>query len=253
MKMTVFYFTSTGNSLAVAKRVGGNLISIPQIIDRLRPEYSDDVIGVVFPIYGFGLPKMVARFLRGTKLSAEYTFAIGTYGNKTGACMRNVQRLVGFDYAESLLMVDNYLPGFDINDQIAKLPEKNTEGNLTRIITDIGVRKKLTATASMGDIVLTAAIQAGENTFTQATQAQNYLINSECTKCGICAKVCPAKNITVDEGIEFGDQCEWCLGCVHLCPKNAIHLKNERSAVRWRNPDVSLRDIIAANDRTVKA
>jgi ferredoxin len=53
----------------------------------------------------------------------------------------------------------------------------------------------------------------------------------------------------VTDKVEFGDRCEWCLGCVHLCPKNAIHLKSERSAIRWRNPDVSLHDIIEANDR----
>jgi hypothetical protein len=28
----IFCFTSTGNSLAVAKQIGGNLISIPQVI-----------------------------------------------------------------------------------------------------------------------------------------------------------------------------------------------------------------------------
>ena len=32
--MTIFYFTATGNSLAVAKRIGDNLISIPQVIDN---------------------------------------------------------------------------------------------------------------------------------------------------------------------------------------------------------------------------
>ncbi len=30
--MTVLYFSATGNSLAVAKRIGGNLISIPQAV-----------------------------------------------------------------------------------------------------------------------------------------------------------------------------------------------------------------------------
>ena len=36
--MTILYFTATGNSLAVAKRLGGTLLSIPQLIreDDLR-------------------------------------------------------------------------------------------------------------------------------------------------------------------------------------------------------------------------
>lgn len=60
--MTIFYFTSTGNSLAAAKRIlssesGGTLISIPQVIDSPSLEYSDDVIGIVFPIYGLASPK----------------------------------------------------------------------------------------------------------------------------------------------------------------------------------------------------
>ncbi|MDR1421914.1 MAG: EFR1 family ferrodoxin [Coriobacteriales bacterium] len=247
--MIVFYFTATGNSLAVAKRLGGRLVSIPHIIDRLEPEYADEVIGVVFPIYGFGLPKMVGRFLRETKIVANYSFVIGTYGNKPGACMRNVQRLAGFDYAESLLMIDNYLPGFEIGEQIAKLPEKNTEEHLRQIIADIEGQTSREASTTLMWRATTAVIKGGEKLVMKDTQAQSYSVNEACTQCGICARVCPAGNIRVFDKVEFGDSCEWCLGCVHLCPKNAIHLKRERSAARWRNPDVSLNEIIEANDR----
>jgi ferredoxin len=238
--MTIFYFTSTGNSFAVAKKIGGEsatLISMPQIIDEPAIEYSDGAIGIIFPIYGFGCPKMARRFLERAKLAADYIFAIGTYGNKEGACMRNVQRKaadlgVRVDYAKALLMVDNYLPGFDVDDQISKLPQKKTGEKLASIIADIAARKKLTATASVGDVALTAAIQAGENTFMKATAARNYIIDDKCAKCGTCAKICPSGNISVADKVTFADKCEWCLGCVHLCPKNAIHLKNERSGKR---------------------
>jgi len=33
--MTIFYFTGTGNSLAIAKSIGGSLISIPQVLASL--------------------------------------------------------------------------------------------------------------------------------------------------------------------------------------------------------------------------
>ncbi len=42
--MTIFYFTATGNSLAVAKRVGGELISIPKALKDGESGYED--IGV---------------------------------------------------------------------------------------------------------------------------------------------------------------------------------------------------------------
>lgn len=255
--MTIFYFTSTGNCLAVAKKINnGNakLISIPQVIGKPGLSFADDVIGVIFPIYGFGLPKMVKKFLETAKFQGSYMFAIGTYGNLPGACMMNVQRLAErhgykFDYAESLLMVDNYLPGFDMNDQIARLPEKRVDENLARIITDIQNRKTLEVTAGFGWRVMTAMVKSGENLLLNSKQGQRYEINQNCNRCGTCAKICPAGNISVSDKVIFADHCEGCLGCVHLCPKSAIHLKNEKNAVRWINPDVSLIEMITANNR----
>ena len=75
--MKIIYFTGTGNSLAVAKKIGGELIAIPQAKEQT---YKDDVIGVVFPTYGCMLPGIVKRFLEGVKLEADYIFAIATYG-----------------------------------------------------------------------------------------------------------------------------------------------------------------------------
>ena len=252
--MTVFYFTSTGNCLAVAKKIGGKLVSIPQIIDEPDLHFKDDVIGLVFPIYGFGMPKMVRKFLERATWEAEYSFAIGTYGNLPGAAMMDVQSFAKkhgqrFDYAESLLMIDNYLPNFDISEQVAKLPEKRIDENLARIIADIQNRRKLDAVSAPVWRAFTALIGLGSNLLLNGKQGQSYIVTQDCIKCGICAKSCPAGNIAVTNQVMFGDTCEGCLGCVHLCPQNAIHLKNEKNTVRWRNPDVTLNEIIAANNR----
>ncbi len=252
--MTIFYFTSTGNCLAVAKKIGGNLVSIPQVIDMPDLHYKDDVIGLIFPIYGFGMPKMVRQFLTIASWEADYSFAIGAYGNLPGAAMMNVQKFAAkhgqrFDYAESLLMVDNYLPGFDMTDQIARLPKKYVDEHLSRIMTDIQNRRTLQSQAGLGWRAFTAVMRSGENLFMNGKQAQRYIINENCTQCGICAKVCPAENICVTDKVVFKNQCEGCLGCVHLCPQNAIHMKNEKSAARWRNSEVSLSEMIVANNR----
>ena len=252
--MTVFYFTSTGNSLAVAKKIGGKLISIPQIIDDDNLYFKDDVIGLVFPIYSIGLPKVVLNFLKKATWEADYAFAVGTYGRFPGASVRNVQRFIRkrgnrLDYAQHLLMVDNFLPAFEVNSEIAKLPQKKTEENLAQIVSDIQSRKQLEAKASLVRRIASSIIKGGEKIVLRDKQAQRYTVNENCVKCGVCAKVCPAGNISVTDKVVFGSQCEWCLGCLHHCPKNALHMKQERSAARWRNPDVSLGEIIAANNR----
>jgi len=253
--MTVFYFTATGNSLAVAKAVvkgiGGNLVSIPQAVDSESLHYKDDAIGVVFPIYGWTTPKMVRRFLEKAKLEADYVFAIGTYGNMPGAAMMNLQKLAlkngyRFDYANHLLMLDNFLPLFEMGAQAKKLPAKKVEENTAKIVSDINGRKRRRAKASPVMRAITAMVSAMMKS--PEKKAQDYIVTSQCNKCGVCAKVCPVKNIAVTDKVCFGASCEWCMACLHLCPQSALHAKGEKSGKRWLHPEVSLSEIIAANN-----
>ena len=246
--MTVFYFTATGNSLAIAKRIGGTLVSIPQVVDSCDLHYKDDAIGIVFPIYYFAAPKMVNRFLEKANFEADYVFAIGTYGIMPGAAMLNLQKQNGqrFDYANHLLMADNFLPISEVGKQIKKLPKKKIEERAAQIVNDVNNRKHLQAKASpvfrAATAIVSTMIPSGEN-------AQKYIVNNRCNKCGVCAKVCPSGNIAVTDRVCFANNCEVCFACLHLCPQNAMHHKSQKSEKRWINPDVSLNDIIKANNR----
>lgn len=250
--MTIFYFTSTGNCLYVAKRIGGDLYSIPKLMKARTFKFKDDAVGLVYPTYGFGMPNLVRQFLEQVSWEAEYTFAIATYGNKTGAVLCNLERFAAgqgkkFDYMNTLLMVDNYLPNYRMEDQLAKLPEKRVEENLAQILEDIKSRKANKPSATFSQKLSTALIQAGAKAFMSGKNAQSYIVNEHCTKCGICARVCPTGNIEIRDRVVFHERCEACLGCVHLCPQNAIHLKSEKSTARFRNEHVSPNEIIDAN------
>lgn len=54
-KVEVYYFSGTGNSLAVARGIAdntnGKLISIVSIIENERIISNADVIGIIFPVY----------------------------------------------------------------------------------------------------------------------------------------------------------------------------------------------------------
>lgn len=43
-----------------------------------------------------------------------------------------------------------------------------------------------------------------------------------CSKCGICATICPAAAITLSPYPVFGPACFLCYNCVRLCPEHAI-------------------------------
>ena len=90
MKAAVYYFTGTGNSLAVARDIAksleGELISIPSVIQQELVRTDAEVIGVVFPVYIWGMPLIVERFIKKlANLQDKYVFAITTYGGMPGA------------------------------------------------------------------------------------------------------------------------------------------------------------------------
>ena len=58
----VFYFTGTGNSLYVAKKIEKDPVSIPQVMQGAAMEFTGDSIGVVAPVYGHEVPAMVKEF-----------------------------------------------------------------------------------------------------------------------------------------------------------------------------------------------
>jgi ferredoxin len=253
--MKILYFTATGNSLAVAKAIGGELFSIPQLVREARYDVQDDeAIGLVFPVYAFQIPKIVREFLRQATLQAPYLFAVGTYGNYAGQAMANFQRYATqcgfhFQYANALLMVDNYLNLFDIDKQIQKLPSKHIEENLRKIKQDVENRVEYTPDNSLVTQVLNLLVKPEVAKIDGGEADRQFRVNQDCIRCGVCAKVCPCGNITVTDHVAFSHHCLSCYACLHACPRNALHLKHERSSRRWRNPDVTLAELIKANNR----
>jgi len=246
--MKTFYFTATGNNLYVAKRFGGTNYSIPQLLKENQFEFEDEKIGIIFPIYSGSVPKIVEEFLNKAKLTSKYIFAIGTYGAFSGGAMSHILEIgeknnIQFSYINTLLMVDNYLPGFDMIKQLEKEPKKNIEENLVRIINDVEHRKDYVKKSSaLGGIMRFVASKIVNNHF-----QEKFYVESSCNGCKTCEKVCPVNNIKVNDLPTFDNNCHQCLACIQNCPQNAIHLKGEKSSARFRNNNVELKDIIEAN------
>ena len=120
--MKILYFTATGNNLSVAKRFDAELLSIPQMIKNKNYLIEDDRVGIIYPIYALSVPLIVKEYLEKTVIKAKYVFVIATYGFTSGASLHEMHKILDkngnhADYYESLLMVDNFLPFFDVNQQ----------------------------------------------------------------------------------------------------------------------------------------
>ena len=77
--MTICYFSVTGNCLYVARRIGGTLLSIPQLMRQETIEITDETVDVVCPCYNAEMPMMVRAFMERAKIRTDYFFFIYTY------------------------------------------------------------------------------------------------------------------------------------------------------------------------------
>ncbi len=250
--MKTFYFTATGNSLYVAKRIGGELHSIPQALKASKREFEDEAIGFVFPCYSLGAPKMVIEFIQSAKFTARYFFAVMTYGNMAASGLKlleeaGAQADIRFDYVSEILMVDNYLPIFKIENQLKNEPAKKIEENLGRIVSEIAGRQHKSIDKNCA-VVLGSRLIHHFYDKNHAVADKKFIVQDCCNRCKVCEKVCPRNNIKVEGKPIFLHNCESCYACIHHCPQRAIILKAERSRTRFINQNVELREILAAND-----
>ena len=259
--MKILYFTATGNSLAVAKRIGNDqaeLISIPQAVKNNIYDFRDDVVGVVFPVYCYALPNNIRHFLEKTSIKAEYTFAVATYGMIRGGALMEAQNIAGkqgyqFNYLNAVKMVDNCQPMFDIDKEIELLPSKDVDGQISQVIADISSRIKrptveMTPSDKRGTFFCTRIMRLNSDKSVR-NFPKRLTIDENCVLCGTCAKVCPTGTIRVTDKVQFGSGCISCQACLHVCPKGAIHVKGEKNSRHWRNPEVSVEELIAANEQ----
>lgn len=254
----IFYFTGTGNSLYAAKFLDESIVSIPQAVKEEKLEYAADSIGIVCPIYGHEMPGMVKEFIRRANFKTDYFYVVLTYGAHHGGAaeiadqfMRDMGKRA--DYITSIEMVDNFLPVFDMNEQVAK--DKHVERNLDKIRADIqgkkrGVQKAGIAERTVHKMYLQMVKNAPETIWAA------FRVTDECIGCGICTRVCPGGCIRLENqrAVHDPNGCQACYACVHACPKLAVQFdlpqpeKNPKA--RYRNEHVELSEIVAANNQT---
>lgn len=235
--MSVIYcFSGTGNSLYAANKISTE-INAEVVNMKSGGECNADVIGIVFPVYFWGLPKTVERFLGDIRITNKnaYIFTIITYGGMAVGVDGAVNELlkkqgVRLSYGAKVKMVENYLTHFKVNDSKA-LWEK-TDRKLERVISNIKCRdvSRITPYTALNKAV-------HQNYPPLKTDCGKLFTLNGCCHCGACTYVCPNGNITMENGSpKFGSNCELCFGCMHICPANAIDYNNKtQGKKRYKN------------------
>lgn len=224
-KRVVLYFTGTGNCLYVARQLAGKegeILSIPQLMRKKQLEIEADEIGLVYPIYGHMPPYMVREFIKKAQLKAEYKFAVLTYGMRKCNAVEiwdGISRKAGnvFDYIGTIIMVDNWLPNFDMNEQM-KI-DKHIPENLAKITSDLSNRRRWHEPVTQEEreqhegFMSLSGLDPEVGFLMKADRS--FRVTDDCIRCGICTYVCPRGNYQLTgQGVKMQGDCEFCFACI---------------------------------------
>lgn len=272
-KRVVLYFTGTGNCLYVARQLAGKegeILSIPQLMRKKQFEIEADEIGLVYPIYGHMPPYMVREFIKKAQLKAEYKFAVLTYGMRKCNAVEiwdGISRKAGnvFDYIGTIVMVDNWLPNFDMNEQMKIV--KHIPENLAKITSDLSNRRRWHEPVTQEEreqhegFMSLSGLDPEVGFLMKADRS--FRVTDDCIRCGICTYVCPRGNYQLTgQGVKMQGDCEFCFACIQNCPQRAIQFKKNEDGTwpdgseknpnaRYRNENVSLMELKLANNQKV--
>ena len=240
----IFYFSSTGNSLYIAKRIGASFSESVFFIPHYQGGFDQfqDIV-IVSPVYSFGLPKHVYDFLISLpKTPAVYV--VLNYGGMMGGADYYTYQLaktheVNIRAVYAVKMPENFTLTFSTpqlyNRMILKSAEKKTERLIDRIKNK---QEHLPSKKKTNE----AAYE--KNKANWHLLAADFSVKDNCTKCKKCIRICPVENIAiVEDKIRFSDKCVACLGCYHRCPQKAIVYKNKHKKDRYINPYIEESEI----------
>lgn len=257
MENIIFYFSGTGNSLAVAKDIAKKidnteLISISEALKKGPVKLSNERIGFVFPSYYACMPPIVKRFISTLDFQGtQYLFGVVTFGGAYGMTLAQLSQTIAerqgvLNAGFSVRMPGNYIDKYSAwPSSIQKIVLKREKKKVDQIAS--AVKEKSLARIPQGSLLLRLSEKTDYNLIANfGNMANNFHATKKCNGCGSCEKICPVDNIKLtDTHPVWGNTCEHCVACIQWCPQQAIEYADKTAKrMRYRNPEVTLSDFI---------
>ncbi len=235
----IIWFSGTGNSRLAAQSLGRELGEQCVKMADYDPRESAGESRViwVFPIYSWGVPPVVRRFIAKAEMPAGATHhMVCTCGDDTGLADGMWRRDLGrrgweTGGAWSVIMPNTYVTmrGFDVDSR------EVAEAKLGAMCGRIRAIAEAIASGSR-ETDLTRGAMAWLKTrviypwfIRHAMSPRPFKALKGCIGCGRCVVSCPTGNIKLDSAKRpvWGDDCAFCLGCYHVCPRHAVAYGNK--------------------------
>ena len=231
----ILYFSGTGNSKYVAKRIADALgDALVNLNDRIKasdtsPVETDERLIIVTPTYAWRIPRVVRDWLRKTELrGAKQVWFVMTCGSEIGSadkynralCREKGLTCMG---TAQLIMPENYIAMFDApqEPEAARIIEASAPAidEASQKIAD-GCEFAAPRNNLYDRFMSTAANPVFYALF---VKADKFRADDKCVGCGKCAQLCPLNDISiVDDRPAWGKNCTHCMACICHCPTGAI-------------------------------
>lgn len=242
MSDAIYVYSGTGNSLQIAKEIASRLecdvIDIPSLPDGPIDVSRYSGIGFVFPVHYYQSPPVVRDAMSRMNLTdKQKVWAVMDYGTTPGNARATTFKAMEGTGADVLFSVgyqmpENYLmmfkaPAEDECERMCSLVPGYAD-EVCRMVRD-GKRVEPESTFS-GRVISFF----GSPFYDLWRNTKKFRVTDACTSCGLCAEICPAKVIRIEDGkpVWTEPKCLHCAGCINRCPAEAIQYGKKSASKR---------------------
>lgn len=237
----IIYYSGTGNSYSIAKRIGIKLNEKVVPMKRAVNDGSSNIV-FVFPTYCMNIPSNVRSFIESFPINKnQKIIGVSTSGGDNGNSEYTFNRIMRkrglvVDRFINIIMTDNSYPIL-FGSKLEKV--RVDEEHYIRRLFECEYINKTTNNPSvilMEWILFNPVIKS---------YLKKKVDSKVCNGCGLCRSICPNDNITIkNEKAVIGNKCGECYGCIHACPKQAIRARRKiEKSNQYRNEHVKISEL----------
>ncbi|MDH8679086.1 EFR1 family ferrodoxin [Fusibacter bizertensis] len=244
MKVSIIYFSGTGNTKAIAigykeaLEKNGHTVSL-QSIEEYKTNEAHDLLIIGGPIYAGNMPDDLLNWVRKNIPHVSNKKAI-VYSTSAGLLNANGIKSIGkklmkrgYKVIDTLTFemprnfyVDKYDP---TPEKIQKKQFETASQMIIESVDSLSSNSSFTIESAIKfkDSVLMIDLLADVFRIMAKSMGKNFAIEASCIGCGKCEQNCPKTNINFKEKA-FSNKCMLCTRCIHNCPVNAISYKGKK-------------------------
>jgi ferredoxin len=248
MKACIHYFTGNGNTGRAVTLIGRRLEEAGYSVELRYVDASavptgevPDLTVVAYPTYSWAAPSLVRKYAKGLPLGGGARAAVfttrggsaepGREGGFAGQGLEEMERILrcrGYDvalsgdagYPDTWVQAVNP-PSGDEAEAILARGDAAAEVFARALVEGARSLYRSGAFHTAWSVVM-ALLFRGPG---RRLLGKTFIADGRCTSCGVCVKVCPASNISLDgpsKRPRWGMRCEDCCRCFNRCPEQAI-------------------------------